>query len=96
MSVIKVNSGGLQGLVSQMQTGVNELRGMLADMDSRLGPLRENWEGSAKDSYQVAQRQWNTQIDEMNQLLQEVSAAVQTSNENYMAGETRNKQSWGV
>lgn len=95
MSIIKVNSGGLQGLVSQMQSGVNELRSMLADMDSRLGPLRENWEGAAKESYQTAQRQWNTQIDDMNRLLQEVSAAVQTSNENYMAGESRNQKSWG-
>lgn len=94
MSVIKVNSGGLQGLVGQMQTGVSELRSLLADMDSRLGPLRENWEGEAKESYHAAQRQWNTQIDDMNRLLQELGTAVQTSNENYMAGESRNRQSW--
>ena len=95
MSVIKVNSAQMQALVSNMQAGVNELRNMLADMDSRLGPLRDSWEGSAREAYQTAQREWNTQIDDMNRLLQEVSAAVQASNENYMAGEARNQRSWG-
>lgn len=95
MSVIKVQGAGIDQVISDMKAGVAQMKQMLADMDSQLGPLRQNWEGSAREAYHQSQTKWNGQIEELNQFLTELHGAVQVSKDNYLAGEQRNEHSWG-
>ncbi len=73
---IKVGGAGIDALVGDMQTGLGELERRLGDMKSELSPYVEQWDGSARAGLPQAQLDWDKQIDECRQLLEDVRQAV--------------------
>ncbi|MBM6404231.1 WXG100 family type VII secretion target [Phycicoccus sp. CSK15P-2] len=92
---IKVGGAGIDALVADMQQGLDGINTRLEDMKSDLDKYVSQWDGSAREAYSQAQRDWEKQIQECRQLLNDVRTAVISSKEDYMAGEQRNTQRWG-
>ena len=92
---IKVGGAGIDALVSDMKGGLAKLEQRLEAMKGDLKPYVEQWDGSARQAYSQAQLDWDKQIDECRQLLEDVRQAVMTSKEDYLAGELRNTNMWG-
>jgi ESAT-6 family protein len=92
---IKVGGAGIDTLVDEMQKGLTNIETRLGDMKSDLSKYVEQWDGSARAAYSQAQADWEKQIQECKQLLQDVRQAVITSKEDYLAGELRNTNMWG-
>ena len=77
------------------QKGLADLESRLDTMKSDLRPYVEQWDGSARQAYSQAQRDWDQQIEDCKQLLEDVRQAVVRSKEDYLAGELRNTNMWG-
>ena len=92
---IKVGGAGIDTLVNEMRSGLAKLEQRLETMKGDLRPYVEQWDGSARQAYSTAQRDWDTQIEECKLLLEDVRQAVITSKEDYLAGELRNTNMWG-
>ena len=91
---IKVGSGGLDTLIGDMMKGVNDLRGKVTDMEGELRPHMGEWEAGAKQAFEEVKKKWNTEVNDLNELLLDIKKAVEQSKEAYLAGELRNKNSW--
>lgn len=91
---IKVGSGGLDVLIADMVKGVNDLKTKVTDMESDLRPHMGEWEAGAKGAFEEVKRKWNTEVNDLNELLLDIKKAVEQSKEAYLAGELRNKNSW--
>ena len=92
---IKVGGAGIDTMVDEMQKGLGAIETRLGDMKSDLSKYVEQWDGSARAAYSQAQADWEKQIQECRQLLQDVRQAVIQSKEDYLAGELRNTNMWG-
>lgn len=92
---IKVGGAGIDALVGDMKKGLDDLVQRLETMKSDLRPQVEQWDGSARQAYAKAQQDWDQQIDDCRQLLEDVRQAVVRSKEDYLAGELRNTNMWG-
>ncbi len=92
---IKVGGAGIDSLVGDMKTGLTNLEQRLETMKSDLRPYVEQWDGSARQAYTQAQRDWDQQIEDCKLLLEDVRQAVIRSKEDYLAGELRNTNMWG-
>ncbi len=91
---IKVGGAGIDALVGDMKSGLAKLEQRLETMKGDLRPYVEQWDGSARQAYSTAQRDWDTQIEECKLLLEDVRQAVIRSKEDYLAGELRNTNMW--
>lgn len=91
---IKVGSGGLDTLIGDMVKGVNDLKTKVSDMESDLRPHMGEWEAGAKNAFEEVKKKWNTEVQDLNELLLDIKKAVEQSKEAYLAGELRNKNSW--
>lgn len=91
---IKVGSGGLDTLIGDMMKGVNDLKSKVSDMESDLRPHMGEWEAGAKAAFEDVKKNWNTEVQDLNELLLDIKKAVEQSKEAYLAGELRNKNSW--
>lgn len=92
---IKVGSGGLDALIDDMVKGVSGLKGIVTSMDSDLKGKTSGWEAGSKAAWEDVKRKWNGEVDDLNEMLLDIKSAVQQSKEAYLAGELKNKNSWG-
>ena len=92
---IKVGGAGIDTLVHEMKSGLAKLEQRLEEMKGDLSPYVEQWDGSARQAYSTAQRDWDKQIEDCKMLLEDVRTAVIRSKEDYLAGELRNTNMWG-
>lgn len=86
---IKVDHGALDEASQDLLTAAKNIDGRLNALESELKPLRENWTGEAKHSYDVSKAKWDQAIAEMIALLQEVGQAVSVSNQEYKSADLR-------
>ena len=86
---IKVDHGALDEASQNLLTAAKNIDGRLNTLEDELKPLRENWTGSAKESYAVAKSTWDQAIAEMILLLQDVGNAVSMSNGEYKSADQR-------
>lgn len=92
---IKVGSAGLEALMADMTSGINKLRNKVIDMESDMRPHMGEWQAGTKDAFEDVKKKWQVEVEDLNELLLDVKAAVQQSKENYLAGELKNMNSWG-
>ncbi|MFQ6173364.1 WXG100 family type VII secretion target [Oryzobacter sp. R7] len=92
---IKVGGAGIDTLVNDMKKGLTDLEQRLETMKGDLKPYVEQWDGSARQAYSQAQKDWDQQIEDCKLLLEDVRQAVIRSKEDYLAGELRNTNMWG-
>lgn len=77
-----------------MQTTTAAMRELLTEMSARLRPLAHDWTGAASQAYQERQREWTCQINEMVELLEALTAAVQHSGRTYQSTEEDVRAAW--
>lgn len=92
---IKVSGAGIGAMVDEMQKGLDDINNRLEAMKQDLSKYVEQWDGSARQAYSQAQADWDKQIQECRTLLLDVKQAVETSKEQYLAGELKNAGMWG-
>jgi len=86
---IRVNHGALEQAAADMQQTVKEIDERLNRLESELAPLRNDWSGSAQQSYVVAKGKWDTAISGMKDLLGETHVSVSQSNQDYRSADLR-------
>jgi len=94
MGDLKVDFAALQTASADIKSGANQIQSQLNDMDSQLQPLRSDWTGSASEAYVQAKQQWTTAITDMQQLLDSIGQAVNSSHDDYSSTEKSNTSRW--
>lgn len=92
MSMIKVDPHVLQEAHSQMKT-------IAHGMDEKLDTLRSGlekmeWTGQDQEAYHEHQRKWDQAVTDLNNVLNQIGAAVGMASENYVNTEMQNSNLW--
>lgn len=78
-----------------VQNTVAAINQQSEDLQQYLAPLVSTWGGSASEQYQVLQKQWNTALTDLNQVLAQIAQALGVAYQNYTTTETANVNVWG-
>jgi WXG100 family type VII secretion target len=89
MRSLSVNPAQLQELSTTINSNSNAIRTALADLDAEVTRLKGSWDGEAKRAYETAQRDWNTKINEMNQLLATIATKTAEIGTGYTSTDAR-------
>jgi 6 kDa early secretory antigenic target len=87
---MKVTFGELSAAQGNITSTVNGVNSQLDDLKSFLAPMVSTWEGSAAETYNALQRQWDTAAADLNQVLAQIATAVGTANDAYQQAESTN------
>jgi 6 kDa early secretory antigenic target len=60
----------------------------------RAGLTKLNWVGQDRAAYDVAQKNWDDAVLDMNNVLNQIAMAVGVARDNYMTTENSNRQLW--
>lgn len=70
----------------------NDAKGIaqeLDNLDTQVKSLIEQWDGVAREAYHQAQRDWNGKLQEMNQILGQISQATSQIAQQYVESDAR-------
>ena len=92
MSQISVNYAALEAAETQ-------IKAISRSMDEKLAALRGQlqqmvWEGQDQQRYAEYQGQWDRAVNDLNQVLAQIGAAVGVANSNYQQTEQANASKW--
>jgi early secretory antigenic target protein ESAT-6 len=93
MTKIVVNYAALENAHAQMQSIARTLEQKLDTL--RSGLQRIEWDGQDQTAYHAHQQAWDTAVRDLNQILNEIGAAVGLAKENYLSTEMSNARAWG-
>lgn len=93
---IQVTFGALEEARGSIQTAWGNISRELDDLKSYLQPLVQTWSGDASTAYQSQQAQWDRSAADLNQVLNQISVALATSNENFQSAERANAARYGA
>jgi WXG100 family type VII secretion target len=88
---IQVTFGELENGRNSIQTTWTNISRELEDLKRYLQPMVETWTGEASTAYQAQQAKWDRSATDLNQVLNQIGVALGTSNENFQAAETANR-----
>ena len=85
---------------AQMEAAQREMQRISNSIDTKLDTMRAmlqriQWEGADRAAYQQHQAKWDSAIQDLNNILNEIGAAVGVAKENYLTTEMSNAQAWG-
>jgi len=83
--------GAIDQVTAQIDAKQATLNSKLDELRQIISPLVAEWEGTASESYQDKQRQWDSAALELNQVLEAVGSAVGQGNANMQAREAANR-----
>ncbi|ATE57399.1 WXG100 family type VII secretion target [Actinosynnema pretiosum] len=92
---IKVDFGQLSGAAGDISGHATKVQTELDELKQRLAPVIAQWEGSSSETYQEAQRKWDTAAADLQQVLASIGTAVAAATEAYQSAEQRNTGRWG-
>lgn len=83
----------------QLQAAIATMKNISQVIDAKLDALRKQlaavpWEGDARTSWQIHQYDWDTAVQEMNMLLQEMARRVNVAMQNYITTENEVSRTW--
>ena len=84
---IKVQHGSLEAGAADVMKAAKDIEARLDQLENELNPLKSDWNGNAKMAYDQAKAKWDQAIADMIVLLQQASANVSTSNDEYKAAD---------
>ncbi len=96
MREIRVNHGGLDGIVEILRGGISGIDARLDALEAELAPLRSDWSGHAQRAYGEAKQTWDTAVQEVLVLLEQTRGAVAQSNAQYAAADLRGAGLFGA
>jgi early secretory antigenic target protein ESAT-6 len=91
---IKVSFGGLAQGASDIGRSASMIEQHLADLKRDLTKLTADWTGTAADTYQEHQRNWDQAAADLKQVLASIGTAVARASEDYADGERTNAGRW--
>lgn len=86
---IKVQHSKLETGAADVMKAAKDIEARLNTLEDDLNPLRNDWNGSAKQAYADAKIKWDRAMSEMILLLEQASRGVDASNAEYRAADTR-------
>ena len=86
---IKVEHGKLDQGSADVMAAAKDIQTRLDTLEDELKPLASDWTGAAKEAYREAKATWDKAIADMIVLLEQASANVDTSNQEYKAADAR-------
>jgi early secretory antigenic target protein ESAT-6 len=92
MTQIKVDYAVLENARSQMQSISRTLEEKLDTLRAGLSKLQ--WEGQDRAAYQAHQAKWDQAVRDINNILNEIGAAVGVAKDNYLTTEMNNSRLW--
>lgn len=76
-------SEGVLWSIPAMQQGQDDIQnvqrslaGLFEDMNARLAPMAEHWQGKGNEGYAAVQARWNQAKDDMMVILQQIFSAL--------------------
>ncbi|QSB06015.1 WXG100 family type VII secretion target [Natronoglycomyces albus] len=90
---IQLNYAQLEESSQELHRREQQIESMLADLEKMLDAM--DWEGEDRGAYQAHKAEWNTAMDNLNEILVMISKAVDNAKERYRETEMRNASSWG-
>lgn len=87
--MLNVEHHALDGASTDLLKAAKDIDNRLNQLEGDLAPLRTDWTGAAKLSYDQAKKTWDQAIAEMIQLLSDTGVAVDTSNHEYRSADLR-------
>ncbi|GAA1524839.1 hypothetical protein GCM10009827_046860 [Dactylosporangium maewongense] len=84
---------------AQMETASQTIQGISKTIDTELDTLRQRlqnmtWDGKDREAYNAHQAKWDSAVQDMNNLLNEIGGAVGIARANYITTEMNNAQVW--
>lgn len=86
---IVVQHAALDQARDDLMLAARGIKARLQRLEGDLTPLASRWSGQAQRSYQQARAEWDAAISDMVVLLEQVSAAVEESNQAFRAADRR-------
>lgn len=84
MESMSVRPEQVSALAGQIRNGANGIRSELDQLEQKMGQLRSQWGGEAQAAYDDAHRRWNSQIAELEQLLQQIANKTEEISSGYV------------
>ncbi|HKN97624.1 MAG TPA: WXG100 family type VII secretion target [Pseudonocardiaceae bacterium] len=91
---IKVTFEAVANMAGQINSQVQNIEGQLEALKSAIAKLSSEWTGSASESYQAVQQNWNNSADDLKSVLARISTAVNAAHDAYRETESKNAQVW--
>jgi len=92
MTYFAVNYAQMENAATEIKTISSRIDARLSDQRARLQQM--TWTGEDRTAYEAHQAQWDAAINDLNALLNQIGAAVDTARENYMTTEKGNAAIW--
>lgn len=86
---INVQHGKLDQGSADVMAAAKDIQSRLDNLEDELKPLANDWTGAAKEAYREAKATWDKAIADMIVLLEQASANVSTSNDEYKSADQR-------
>jgi WXG100 family type VII secretion target len=93
---IRVNHAGLDQAAQDLHQKVKDIDARMGRLESELAPLRNEWAGNARSSYDTAKAKWDWAIQEMKDLLDQTSQTVHQSNADYASADKRGAEAFQI
>ncbi|RDI46475.1 WXG100 family type VII secretion target [Nocardia mexicana] len=75
-NAVGVQTAGIDKVVSDMETSIQNLRQSVNAVDAACDEVRAGWKGEAQDSFKKTMDDWNDESAQLNQRLDALSQAV--------------------
>lgn len=86
---ISVRPQQVESLAASIRSNSQQIQQHLDDLDAQVKVLIDQWDGSAREAYYRAQSEWNSKIQEMNQILGQISQATSQIATDYVDSDNR-------
>lgn len=84
-----VNPAQVQTLAESIRHGADGIQQQLNELDSKVNRLKQQWDGSAQQAYAQAQQNWNRNLAEVKQILNNIATATSEISNGYTASDHR-------
>jgi len=91
---IKVSFGGLAQGAADITKSSQMIEQHLGDLKRDLAKLTAGWTGTASDTYQEHQRNWDQAAADLKAVLASIGTAVARAGDDYADGERQNAARW--
>ncbi|MDR0946058.1 MAG: WXG100 family type VII secretion target [Bifidobacteriaceae bacterium] len=80
---MSIQPGQVTQLAETLRSRSGDLNQILNDLDSQVKKLESAWQGDAQDAYKIAQAKWNTSLQRINGILNNVATTTEEISSNY-------------
>ncbi|MFI9788597.1 WXG100 family type VII secretion target [Kitasatospora sp. NPDC051984] len=93
MSIL-VNFQTLQNASSEVRQTASRIQSQLDDLKAGVQRIATSWEGSAQEGYQARQAEWDRKAADLQQVLGQISSALDNAAQSYQQTENSNQSLW--